>query len=429
MKILHLPPAIPHEDQVWGCASCGPGYESAWMTHYYADKVHWHWNLDGGATEHITVKAKTKMTLLTGGKAGVNRKNLILINAGAVQYFEPPLDYDPENYPWWDVPSATVDPTTIKVLGWWIFGHHTDSRGNLYRVLPDNAAMDLNLRIPGVKHYSADPTVAKYPLVIAANGNTLSNGVVASGANFCVGQFVPFTAGGWPDDSGVIATNFQWTLGGTFYNEGTNSVPGENYPTCSINYFVNASLLTSNTTTAWWVSGGPDANTPKAYPASVTCTLIFTNGNPSAKVSASGLFNMWRPKATISPVTTSVNIYQDYTLAFRDNSNEGIIFSNTVTYPTNFSGSIKWIQTCSSIGLSLQDATTNHVRTQLGWAPYGDTPIPYEFITNGIPYDSPFLSLPYPYLGAQASGSFQMTMMFVPPEAGVWVPLRVVSWH
>ena len=47
----------------------------------------------------------------------------------------------------------------------------------------------------------------------------------------------------------------KWTLSGAYVNDGTNVVPGGTFPNSSINYFVNANLLTNQTTSAWWVSG------------------------------------------------------------------------------------------------------------------------------------------------------------------------------
>src|SRR5665213_2413081 len=128
--------SIPDQDQMWGCASCGPGYESAWMTHYYANNVHYHYDLGGGGTEDLAVTARTWMKLYTGGKAGVNRQNLFCINAGATEYGRPPMDYEPPFYPWWSTPSWDVaDKTSIRAVSYTHLRAHETGRNLVCRLL------------------------------------------------------------------------------------------------------------------------------------------------------------------------------------------------------------------------------------------------------------------------------------------------------
>jgi hypothetical protein len=61
--------------------------------------------------------------------------------------------------------NTNVNPVRIEVLGWWLWGYELSGGGDLYKVLPDNAALDLKLRILNAKHYSATPSVTKYTLV------------------------------------------------------------------------------------------------------------------------------------------------------------------------------------------------------------------------------------------------------------------------
>jgi hypothetical protein len=77
------------------------------------------------------------MTLYMGGRAGVGRKSLIHITAHAEEYGKPPAGG------WLHTPATAVDATKINVLGWWLFGRHLDSNGDLYRVLPDNEELNL----------------------------------------------------------------------------------------------------------------------------------------------------------------------------------------------------------------------------------------------------------------------------------------------
>ena len=68
---------------------------------------------------------------------------------------------------WWDTPTTPIAPTRIEMFGWAGIGSsYLDSSGNAYRALPDNDGVDLNVWIPGVKHYYVQtPTVQKYKLV------------------------------------------------------------------------------------------------------------------------------------------------------------------------------------------------------------------------------------------------------------------------
>jgi hypothetical protein len=143
--------SIPHTDQTGGCATCGPGYQSTWVSHYFANKVHWNWKEDGDATENVNIDAKTQVKLYTGGKAQVARENLFCLNAWATEYGEPPGDYGGDLYPWWDTPGFYVDPATLTVgqLG------SPGSDGNLWVVLPDNAEPDITVTDPGKQHYDA----------------------------------------------------------------------------------------------------------------------------------------------------------------------------------------------------------------------------------------------------------------------------------
>ena len=67
-------------------------YNSVFITHCYADNVHWNWVKDSGTVMDVQVNARTAMKLLTGGKSGVNRKSLISITGSAVEYGRPYID-------------------------------------------------------------------------------------------------------------------------------------------------------------------------------------------------------------------------------------------------------------------------------------------------------------------------------------------------
>ena len=232
---------------------------------------------------------------------------------------------------------------------------------------------------------------------------------------------------------------FQWTLGGTFFNAQTNAVLGVTWPTCSTVPYVDSSLLRSNQTTAWWVSGGAgdntDPNTPAVYTVSLSCTLLFTNGNPQQQFAPQGQFNMYRPQAKITTSTTSVNVLVvrgQTQLIFATPSNPGITFSNIIVYPTNFPGETTWVQVDLSTAAQCQDTnSTNHITVQNGPNPYLDSTWPYSTFLNGNPVDSPadrLDNLPSKYVKLTDSDSFEMWMLFQPNVPGHLVPLRAVNW-
>jgi hypothetical protein len=275
------------------------------------------------------------------------------------------------------------------------------------------------------------PSVTKHKLKLLANEQDCEE-FFTTAPTFIVVQYVTFSSPweqNWPyagDPPAIQIQTNKWNFGGNFYNDGTNTVPGISWPTCSIDYFVNSNMLTNEPTIAWWVSGGLES--PAPYSVTLEKGLTFANGRHFL-LPKEGAIHMWRPKRKISPLTTSVVVYQDI-LDFGDpvHGNEGITFYNTINIPTGFSGTKKWVQVGSSRVRTLEDVNSVvHRETQNGAAPYGDTPIPYE-VTGAIPDDSPHtLTLTSAYVRAEASNSFEMWMMFEPP-GGVWVPLRAVSW-
>ena len=129
--------------------------------HSHADTRQWFY--PNG--EALKVDAHSQWKLYTGGKAKINRKNLIEVNVAVAEEYGKP----PENglVPWWDTPATRIAPTRIEMFGFaGIMSSYLNGNGNAYRVLPDNDGVDLNVWIPGVKHYYVQtPTVRKYRLV------------------------------------------------------------------------------------------------------------------------------------------------------------------------------------------------------------------------------------------------------------------------
>jgi hypothetical protein len=269
-------------DQDLSCSAPGGG-QPWWIYHYYASGVQYRWSPAKGSTDEVGVCARTRQKLFTGGKAIVNRQNLLHINAWAQQYGKPPLA------PWQGTPADFIDPAKIQMLGHSLAGRQADGSGDLYLVMPDNAALDLNLSIPGVKHYNATVTsVQKHKLFVQANSYLLAPDCVRPDAHYCVGQGLTFTPAFVPEIPNVSEKRVQWMLPGKFVNYTTPP----SYPDGSSNYVINLDLLATETTIAWWFNA---AFVPQKLAVMVRVNLTFGNGQ-LASVPACGQLTMHRPR-------------------------------------------------------------------------------------------------------------------------------------
>jgi hypothetical protein len=151
---------VPDQDLTEFGGGGAQGDEPQYIYHYYARNVRHSWPYMVTGEQKAQVSSRTSMHLYTGGKAGIKRKSLIHIKAHAHEYSRPP------DGPWLHTPTTNIPPNKIKVFGWWLFGRHIDPWGDLYIVLPDDAEKDLNLRIPGFKHYGAWAEVEKLRLEV-----------------------------------------------------------------------------------------------------------------------------------------------------------------------------------------------------------------------------------------------------------------------
>jgi hypothetical protein len=407
------------------------------ISHYFANKVHEAWVNSAGTGVDLRVDARTKMKLFTGGKAGIGHMNLIQLHCSGVEYDAPDTNApvldggDPFFAPWLNVEATPVPSSSLRALGQWV-----GADGNLWVAEPDGASLDLLLNAPA-RHYYATATPTKYKLTITANGVPLDPDTVAPGADNCVGQDVTFALNGIP--GGVGETN-QWILGGIFYNDESNSVPGETYPTCSITYYVNTEKLTNNPTTAWWVSGNFDP--PDVYPAVVNCTLFFYNGQAPLTIGASGLFNMYRPQATVTTTTGTVAVDNNieytptgFALHYGDptySGIHGITFSGSVTMPNQFSGDLSWLQVLNTASASVQDNDGSWLITITNCSDVLDEDgDPYPSISDSPPStaDSPGQEA-IPFLDQTILDKMDASMwlMFTPYD-GHRVPLNRTDWH
>jgi hypothetical protein len=146
-------------------------------------------------------------------------------------------------------------------------------------------------------------------------------------------------------------------------------------------------------------------------------------------------FTVVRPTAKITPRTASPHVVGN--ILFFGNAappQDGIVFSNAISVPINFSGSTVWVQIATKPDKSLLDNRgINHKWTENGDPPYGDFPIPYNALQEGggTNYaDSPSVepeSDGRVYVAESANQGFEMWMMFK-PSGGICVPLRAVNW-
>jgi hypothetical protein len=273
--------SIPDVD--WHSDAPGGGWN--WVHHFYASIVPpYHW-VTGNGTMDVSLHAgPTRLKLYTGGKSGVDRRNLFRIQPIAFKYKEPPGVW---GSPWLFTQATSVDPTEIKVLG-----KSPGNDGNLWIVLPDNTEQDLNLTVLSANHYSADAVQQKHRLFIQANSLNLQPNRVIPAAKFCVGQYLGFTtvfSPPLPEEPQIDSP--QWNFDGNYVNQISPPIHNDGSPY----YLENLELLKASTTHAWWTSGG--FNPESTYKAIFGEGLTFNNGQ-HVVVTAKGFFSMHRPRVT-----------------------------------------------------------------------------------------------------------------------------------
>jgi|GEM_PF-820635 len=405
--------AIPHEDQTWGCASCGPNYIWACVHHYFADKVQYHWDLGSGSTFDLNLTAKTQVKLFTGGKAQVSRKNLFQINASASAILRPPVDTSEYGcaIPWWSVQSQTIAPTSLTVAG-----KSLGTDGNLWLVLPDNSpGIDVTVKASGKKHYDANTTAQKYTPTILANSIDLS----ANTPIFCVGQNVTFTLNGLPMDQ-VTSTFGQWYLPTKYVNEAYA------YSSTCTSYRINSSLLANTNQTSCWFY-----NTNNGH-VSVGLYLDFTNGQ-SVIVTAKGNISVYRPKVS----------------NFQNASDGGHGFSKSLSGLTGVAHWFAWLDSTNAGNFGVtQIINCNDGQSDYYTAGYnlldGNSEIYGEPPDNGSDNSGPkaydpskiytwwteFKDTPFdPYAPcANMKANFKDYIRFQ-PNGGIFVTIATVEWH
>lgn len=292
--------------------------------------------------------------------------------------------------------------------------------------------------VPSVTLVETNPPLK---IQIAANGNPLDTNDVATNANFCVGQNLVFYLTNIPP--GVMATNFQWSFQGNYFNNQSNATPQS-----STNPYIDPSLLTLGQTTNWWASGG--FSPPAVYTASVTYTLMFTNGSDPHSNQTLGLFTMIKPQANIIATTGVLSFDTNY---FSPDQNgvptnvlglhygiitrtPGITFSNAYSMPAGVSGTFQWVQVIDSVILRYQTNDASGGWFTLAASNVSDIQVPYPYTAVNRTEDSPGASIGNTINGPFCdnkhltdSRAFEMYLEFQPTTNGNWVPLRKVLWN
>ena len=404
------------------------------VTHYFANNVQWNFVNSEGRQVHMEVDARTTTKLFTGGKAQINRRNLIQLQCDGTEYGRPSVGVGIYPYPWAYLQRTPLDKSRMRALGQWV-----GADGNLWVSLPDNAAMDLKL-CAQARHYYAWAKPIKYPVTIWASSSTTNCDISTNTPEFCVGQRVTFTLSNLPTAN--IASKFgHWSLPTKYVNEqwqeqqwipidgGGNGGHGYWEPYGSVNYRINSSLLqNTDQTSCWFVNGNG------GY-VGVGLTLTFQNGQ-SASVVANGTVKMFRPKMTqftnyppFIPMLTNrwVELGLD---GYRPPGTAidfvGLMnFQSTVETKTNFPGKVNWTQ--------INDRHVDYVPlySTIGYELDGS-----EFIgmdtdinpTNTIPFiDNPGITTGA-WPNVNITDYFQTYLRFKPSGDGIWVTLGYVYW-
>ena len=163
---------------------------------------------------------------------------------------------------------------------------------NLFVVERDGVRVAMPVQVAGAPSFTDNVIPTKYIPVITANGVALDPNTANSNAVFSVGQQVTFSYSWSPNLPPSVQTcNSTWALGGNFVSASNQP------PTGSPIYTNDPTLLTNQTVSAWWTSGGTNS-TGTVYTVTLTNILTFANGNPPQTNMAQGRFAMLRPTLT-----------------------------------------------------------------------------------------------------------------------------------
>jgi hypothetical protein len=176
--------------------------------------------------------------------------------------------------------------------------------GNLWVPEPDNAAPDLVVTIPGVRHFNAWPGVQEYTLTV---GN--SDDPSADVPERYISQLQIFEPVWTPSIPPFVDSVQHWTIPGNYVNE-------QPYSYCSAFYDKNSDLLTNYSTYCWYVDALQSGK------VSVGMNLHFSNGQYASIAAESEKFTVLRPQPPSinvkldEPIVANNYIGDDITIDF-----------------------------------------------------------------------------------------------------------------
>jgi len=393
------------------------------------------WPADYGVGGGVLQINKTKVKLLTGGKALSQRLNLFQLTCvvGALDPLPAYLNFSSPH----DVP-----PQNIELLG-----KHLGSDGNLWVTLPDNAERDITPYIPGENYYSFMPGKQKYPVNITASSSTTNANLDTDVPEFCVGQNVTFTLAGLPLGD-IVNMVGKWSLPQKYVNHQwqNGELIGDawvNYG--SVNYDIDSSLLENTDHTSCWYVRDPGGH------VNVGLILTFNNGQ-TAIVTAKGDFTVYRPKVTFPYFSTAwvtnippmIPMLTNGWLQLGNASQYGgqdegtLSFYALITSEPPFTGIGNWTQLIKRSASYPNNATdtggqydldtrqfyntmptsiANHTGSSASPNPYGAVPF----------YDSPGVGQ-WTLWSITIKDDFKTYLEFKPDGDSIWVTLGIVTW-
>lgn len=344
--------------------------------------------------------AQTTLKLSTGGRSGVRRNSLFVLEGGADLILDkralPPYEGSTPKRP---VPYEQV---TIGDLG------ALENDGKLYKALPDHDSIDVTPKVAS-DFYAFRLTQQKHELIIKAKGTDVTDQHFRE----IVGSKNTFTCELVPP---VAITTYKWSVPGKIIDDWIASN--------SEAHIVPVASFTQSSISFAWVDAGNNRN--------VTCKIVVKGQTLTARTTA----DVFRPQWIISTSLGTVACNNDYN---QSSSGEdwvhygagsdkvpGITFTR---HKIQYDGYKAWVQ----VGTE-----SRRIKKNGSWRKKEGTGLdhryPYDDVQENLTNDSPGQTGEnFDLAGVSESvvnDSYDMYMMFRPPVTGqsVWVPLRKVHW-
>jgi hypothetical protein len=179
------------------CVAMDPHWSFSidFVYHYFAaDVVHkWDpntwipWGVFPGDSRTLSIDAKTKMTLYTGGSIGSTRSHLFCLGAQGAEGAQDACEYGQPmgfNLEWHLTPAYPIDPTTVQIMG-----KNLNEDRQLWVSLPDNAEFDFEMVAP-VKHFYAEASCVKSDIDLDVDSDN-KDGIAGSNEEDAIEETAP----------------------------------------------------------------------------------------------------------------------------------------------------------------------------------------------------------------------------------------------